>query len=247
MNKTPNAQEAWLRSLSYACQFTHQRRFTGGLLIALGRVQARAAAMAPIDLLCAYAMKVDPDVARHDGALFVAMGCLAARGWCRDMSLMVYRNFRLCYPQLRFDPEAHRVMSRAQLIEEYGTYGNVIADVAHDPTSQPYFDQLLHGRPNEIRARELRRVGVRVALDADRDNYMIREVQLCGLKEGEIIDMLRPVEQGDLYGYAEATKLYRDATGQEPCFTTENLDPLTDDYEEIARAAEKVWPAYGTQ
>ena len=171
---------------------------------------------------------------------------IAHVGLDRESSLMMFKNFRLAFPQLRFDPNMHKLMSRKQLVEEYGMFGELLADVAHDPASQPYFSQLIMGNMHLTYGRQVHAAGVAVdiAHNSSLDRGYQTSVQVFGLREGDVATTGTPVSQGTVLSYANAAQAFRDATGHEPEFSTD-IHPLWNDYEELAKAGHPVWKPEG--
>lgn len=132
------------------------------------RLPGNIPARYPYEALCLAGLRVQDDQL-YNGFLVMETQWLLQRGWNVDMSLMLWRNFRTAFPQLRFEPEAYRAMPRSELVKEYGeTFGNVIADVCVDPDSQPVINALLFRRFNSDidRACALAVVTTRISPDA---------------------------------------------------------------------------------
>ncbi len=171
---------------------------------------------------------------------------IAHVGLDRESSLLMFKNFRLAFPQLRFDPAMHKLMSRKQLIEEYGMFGGLLSEVAHDPESQPYFSQLVMGSMHVTYVRRVHAVGVAVDISYDPRGGGGHETsaRVFGLRGGHVASVDTPVSQGDVLSYANAAQAFRDATGQDlDCGT--DIHPLWNDYEELAKAGQEVWQPDG--
>ena len=71
---------------------------------------------------------------------------LLHNGWDIETSALLYKNFRVAFPQWPVNPEMWRVYSRQQLREELGpTYGDIVADLCSDPTCNPIFGAMMLG------------------------------------------------------------------------------------------------------
>lgn len=110
------------------------------------RLPGQISARYPYEALCMTGLRIVDDL-MYTGDVSIETQWLLQRGWNVDMSIMLWRNFRVAFPQMRFEPETHRALPRTELVKEYGeTFGNVIADVCVDPDSQPAINALLFNR-----------------------------------------------------------------------------------------------------
>ena len=67
-------------------------------------------------------------------------------GYDMETSMLLWRNFRLNFPGDPFAYGAKQLLSRQQLVEQYGkTYGEMLAQVITEPDSQPILGALLRG------------------------------------------------------------------------------------------------------
>ncbi len=169
---------------------------------------------------------------------------IAQRGWDRETSVLMFKNFRLAYPQMRFDPELHRVMSRQQLIDEYGLFGDVMDDIARRPGSQVYFERLLSGNVDLAVSRPV--IAVNVLVGGEFASHLadaVVTVQMHG-EDSKRFGQYLPVSQGEVLSYATASTIYKKATGLE-FEATGDLHPLWNDYDELAKAGIDVRPPEG--
>lgn len=119
----------------------------------LPTVAAFLAALAPA---CVARIPVEPlvvtDVALSAAtALRVRANFLLYCGWGPTMALQMFRYMMDAYPDLRgytFDTLA--LLTREQLIEEFGVFGDVIASALVDPVRNPVFAALIRGQYGEV-------------------------------------------------------------------------------------------------
>lgn len=165
-------------------------------------------------------------------------GLLLEKGWSVDQSVLVYKNFRLCHPQLRFDPQMLRTFSRKQLREELGfTYGDIVADVCSDPQAQPVFNALLFGTLDTPVPRAFLSHRVHIKVDGDTASNMgsvwdsTCHLHVDGLQAADIQRFAQP------WTPQEAAQVYKQATGLK-LVPGNDINPRSFDYDLAAiRAA----------
>lgn len=241
------SRESWEKSTHKALiQLAQTSRAGRDSVHCLGEVASKSYNVAlanSAELLACTSIHVVDDNYTSAG-IGLRLRAIAHVGLDRESSLMMFKNFRLAFPQLRFDPNMHKLMSRKQLVEEYGMFGELLADVAHDPASQPYFSQLIMGNMHLTYGRQVHAAGVSVDIAYKLNNGFETSVKVFGLREGEVITTETPVSQGTVLSYARAAQAFRDAVGHEPEFSTD-IHPLWNDYEELAKAGYPVWKPEG--
>lgn len=188
-----------------------------------------------VELLCGWGLRSKEEY--HTGCATLWGSGLAHLGWDKETSLQMYKNFRLCFPQLRYDPIMHKVMTRAQLIEEYGLFGHVMDDVAHRPGSQPYFDLLLTGNVDLAEPREVHMCMFAIEFEPDvaKFGFKLKRAEVFGHHDNGAPLINKPVSQGQILSYARASEIYRNAVGETPDFLTD-IHPIRYDYEDLAKA-----------
>lgn len=188
------------------------------------RLEEALPAYHPVEPLCVTSVDVDYEhmYDRHH----IRCGVLAQRGWGLNMSLMLFKNFRFMYPTLKYDPQMHAVMSRQQLVDEYGdTFGNVFADLCRDPASQPILWHLLNNKLESQLHRPC--IHAWTTFTVDQQNGKGQFARLPLYAYGAAADENTPISSMLI---ADAEARYRHATGLEPDFTY-SLDPREVDYE----------------
>lgn len=174
-----------------------------------------------------------------DWNLELTVRLLLQRGWSVEMSMMMFKNFRLAHPLPQFKPEMYALMSRKQLQDSFGVaFGNVIADVCVDPDSQPVFAALLFGNLDDAITRPCMHAALKMRIDRDLANdgrlpgarleFSLEGVTRLGVAPGGPMKSIP---------YAEAVTLYQEATGCTPEFLV-SINPREVDYEELARLGE---------
>lgn len=160
------------------------------------------------------------------GAPFLKVRLLVQRGWDRDFSLMMYKNFRLNYPTLNgYEPEALRLLNRKQLQREFSAFGDTVADVISDSECQPFFHALLFGKTETQVHRPCADVVVTVEIS---DDPQVDRILGASMERG--LDTSIPA--------GIAFDLYRKATGQDLALNF-SINPYEVDYAACAQAAER--------
>jgi len=205
------------------------------------RLKNAVPAQHPVEVLAITGMYIaQKDV---DWTMQVVVRMLVQRGWSVEMSLLMYRNFRLAYPMLRYKPEMYALLSRKQLREEFGsTYGDVIADICVDPDSQPVFSRMLSGNLDDL----VLRPAMHVMVAFDIDQLLFHDSASTLPVSAKLSIELSNVQSGQLMGnggppqsltMSVASSLYREATGSEPEFMVP-INPREIDYENFASVGE---------
>lgn len=200
------------------------------LLSALCRLVGRVPVTVEYEPMCLDGVRLYDDVAQW-GSQTLSTRWLMQRGWDLNTSLLAWRNFRTAYPQLRYDPVAMQVMSRDQLIDEFGTtFGNLLANLCIDPDSQPIFHALLHKRFEQNVRRPMAYVELSVRymmahaerMEHELPNFMLRYFKGQGDQPQE-----KPVTIDD----DTARNVYHRCTGHD-LQTEISLHPIELDYED---------------
>ena len=205
------------------------------IITLLERLPAALAAREPLEAVCVTGLKSYADLA----SLRVRIGVrlLVQSGWDMELSMLMYRNFMFLQPKPRYPVETLRLMTRTQLIEEYGpTYGDVIADVCTNPSLQPIFAALFFGDLDREVVRPMRHIVVHFLVDEKALLYMdsrwaqkaeiaFDAIEECGGPSAGAVAGAPP----RIVPYSEAAELYKENTGEEPRFTF-SINPREIDY-----------------
>lgn len=176
----------------------------------------------------------------YGGRLNVHVRMLLQRGWGVNMSMFMYKNFRMCHPtNYGYEVENLALLTRGQLIAQFGpSFGAVLADMFADPDSQPVFCALFMGKLDELVVRPALHVATVIEVGDDVTGDTVMRADLGPLR------LLDASEPGQMPGgepktltYTTAFQIYRDATGLEPDFTFD-INPRELDYEALAAAEE---------
>lgn len=232
-----------MKSWTKSC-YAHLLRWDYGRAIApdggvelMQRLHDRLSLQVPMEPLVLMNLSVAHP--QHDRTTLLQCVALVFRGYDKETSLQLYRNFKMVNPSPRFSPDAHLVMTRAAMVEEYGIFGETLAD-AVSPHKQPYLHLLLHGKSiDTCTMREPYRIG----FDVNVDDGQIAALRLFGTVQGS---MEQPeVFTGGGLPYAEAKQIYHAAVGGDLDFIAD-INPLRNDYEKLAIAGLDVRPSDGT-
>lgn len=232
--------EMWLKSCYKHMLRRNYGRYVapdGGLEV-MQRVATRLPLQVPMEPLVL--INLSAAYLQQDRTMRLQCVALVFRGFDKETSLVFHRNFKEAYPHPRYSPDAHLVMTRAAMVEEYGIFGETLAD-AVSPHKQPYLHVLLHGKTlDTVTVREPYRIGFDVCIQGNGD---ITELRLFGFERGSTV--LTEVFSGGGLPYAEAKQIYHAAVGGDLDFIAD-INPLRNDYEKLAIAGIDVRPTDGT-
>lgn len=201
----------------------------------LEALYTRVPATVPFDLLALRGVGITADYTNN--RFVVSVGAMLERGWGLEQSVMIYKNFRLVHPHLRFNPSVYRTFSRAQLRDEFGTtYGNIIADCCSQAFAQPVFSALLFGELDLPVPRAFVSTGFRFEVAhklLDQNGRLPLGMNLT------LLDLSMSSIEKDSHAHApfEAETLYNRLTGA-TLSSSDNINPRSFDYDLAAiRAA----------
>jgi len=194
------------------------------------RMARRLPVMFPYEVLCCSRLQVSDNLYARSVSLDAVF--LLQRGWSLPMSLMLWRNFRAAYPLLRFQPEAHQVLTRQQLQEEYGPFGDVIADVCVDPDKQPVIAALLYNRFEEgiERPCTLAVASLEVTAELGQDWSKILDAADLPVTLKFMSSFGEVVDEPTTLSETSAQNIFKAATGGGTLQTRFSLHPLDIDY-----------------
>lgn len=206
------------------------------------RIRDQIPARYPYEVLCLAGVRVSDTFYARSAE--VQARWLLQRGWSVDMSLQVWKNFRLMFPTPRFEPETLRILPREGLVAEYGkTFGDLIADVCVDPDNQPVIAALLFNKFDSYIERPMTLAGTAITIDEnqlfDRDPNWVCNSQINFdfqmIEVGTFEDMQTVVDKPVTLTADVARRIYARATGAEPRRTF-TLNPLEISYEHPEKA-----------
>jgi len=163
---------------------------------------------------------------------------LLMRGYPVDVSLVLYRNLRLMFPDFTNIKGAWQLMSSQQLVDRMGAfYGRLVANTLAEPEANPALYALLMGKVDDPVCYTYGIGAVLSQIDQrDRDvmNISPRTVYfsaLTGVDPGAVIDVRNP---RPVSVTRDASSLYSGVTGK-PLYHMYEIDPREIDYEEVTQ------------
>jgi len=212
-----------------------EHRLPPWLFESLGKVFHHVPTQVPYSVLCVHGLSWEK--ATYDlNTERIRVGLLLHNGWDIETSCLLYKNFRLAYPQWQVDPHMWRTYTRQQLRDELGpTYGDIVADICSEPTSNPIFGSLLFGELDQPIRRQFGQHTMKFDVGADLVMAGGKLPERCRLAlHGCTTEAIR--NEGAPLSETIASNMYHNLTGKH--LIDPDIDPRTYDYDQAAiRAA----------
>lgn len=120
------------------------RHIAAAVGVFVGRMRAVVMNRLPVTPMCVTHIQHEFDLTALQHKVVTRM--VVQLGYDMETSMMLWRNFRLNFPGDPFAYGAKQLLSKEQLVDQYGkTYGDMLAQVIIDPDSQPILGALLRG------------------------------------------------------------------------------------------------------
>jgi hypothetical protein len=120
------------------------RHIPAAVGVFVGRMRSVVMNRLPVTPMCVTHIQHEFDLTALQHKIVTRM--VVQLGYDMETSMLLWRNFRLNFPGDPFAYGAKQLLSRQQLVEQYGkTYGEMLAQVITEPDSQPILGALLRG------------------------------------------------------------------------------------------------------
>ena len=139
-------QDAYTQSVKNAIYSERRvgRHIPAAVGVFVGRMRAVVMNRLPVTPMCVTHIQHELDLTALQHKIVTRM--VVQLGYDMETSMLLWRNFRLNFPGDPFAYGAKQLLSRQQLVEQYGkTYGEMLAQVITEPDSQPILGALLRG------------------------------------------------------------------------------------------------------